>query len=477
MNPEYLAEYLTAFTLRQEGETVECAEQGANRVLPGQIVTLSLASGNVVEKCQRNWDERVVEPQSHEIEEAANEFRDALKAAVRQRMQGNTVAHVSGGIDSTGIACMAQELFTTELNCSKLRTESLVYNRLVRLARETYYLDLAAERLQATPSDRLEADGLLNFDGFESPPPHDEPYAGLWQLEAEQVLIEHAHSVGAQSVLTGVGADEVHDNAPFVLADECRVFRLRSAWRKSCEAAGYYSVSPWKILMPFGIQPAWWRWLSRRNSLLFCRSYNRLIPSWIRPAFATKYNFVSRVRDNLRRQYGHTTLVNMAVAICAVRDRAGGMARWNIGAPLGVHVTHPFLDPRVVGLGLGIRQSLSFPMGQQKPLLARVFAPWLPDEILQRRKKGNFDEVYYLGLARHRDALHRLISDTAEETEEFLDQAALHEYLDTAVLGGLRSDQLQSHYRVLAVLRWMIGRRIWIQARDCPDVKIQLEFS
>jgi asparagine synthase (glutamine-hydrolysing) len=89
--------------------------------------------------------------------------------------------------------------------------------------------------------------------------------------------------------------------------------------------------------------------------------------------------------------------------------------RWSVAAPQGVFVANPFLDARVLRFGLGVHDRLTPEPGRMKPILAEAMRDTLPDNIRTRRRKGQFNEVYYLGLARNQHKLEAMIWQTPLE--------------------------------------------------------------
>jgi hypothetical protein len=119
-----------------------------------------------------------------------------------------------------------------------------------------------------------------------------------------------------------------------------------------------------------------------------------------------------------------------------------------------MELSHPLLDPRVIGLGLGIREQRPMPAGVQKPLLREVFHEHLPQSILERNGKGNFDELYFRGLVDHRRALQQLIVGVSPMLEEWFHPGGLSQELERVALGGMAADQLRVFDSVLSLLGW-----------------------
>src|SRR5690606_30231440 len=72
---------------------------------------------------------------------------------------------------------------------------------------------------------------------------------------------------------------------------------------------------------------------------------------------------------------------------------------------------------------------------RQKPLLADAMRGVLPDAIRQRRAKGNFNEVYFKGLARNRPVIEQVIREAPIDDLGLIDKAVLIDGLRKTALG------------------------------------------
>jgi asparagine synthase (glutamine-hydrolysing) len=453
LNPEYLAEFLAPGPLQQELNTPECVWRGARRVRPGEQWTLALDTRDDVCTSSWNWVDHLVAPRGATLAEIAAEFRARLDSAVRERLRGKTIVQVSGGLDSTGIAAVARQ-FVSE--AGGLEGVALVFERHRRLAEERKYVDVAAASLRPISVLTIPADELLNFSGLLMPPRHEEPYQGLWQIEAERVLIDHAARRGAEAVLTGLGGDELADNTPFELVDLLRSGRLCTAWRRAAEVASVWGESPWNVLGPYGLRVACDLTLSRHSRRWRAGAVPfGGLPEWIRPEAVRRWHLDERAWHAYRRVYGQGQSTFLSVGLSGVQNRAGNFGRAALAARSGIELGHPLLDPRVVALGLGVRQLVEMPAGVSKPLLRQVFGELLPATIVRRPAKGNFDELYYRGLAAHREQLKHLVIRVSPRLDQWVDSRGLADAVERVALGGLKADQLRVFDSTLSLMGWL----------------------
>jgi asparagine synthase (glutamine-hydrolysing) len=153
--------------------------------------------------------------------------------------------------------------------------------------------------------------------------------------------------------------------------------------------------------------------------------------------------------------YGQGPSTQVSVGLSGVQSRAGNFARAALAAVSDIELGHPLLDPRVVALGLGIRHQLEMPAGVSKPLLRQMFGELLPATIVRRPAKGNFDEMYYRGLAAHRAELQQMIVRVSPVLDEWIDSRGLADAVEQVALGGLTADQLRVFDSTLSLMGWL----------------------
>jgi len=465
VNLEYIADYLLVAGSQSELPSEACVYQGVRRLRPATL--LSWDAGGREVRCHPywNWLERLTVPDTGSIEEAGRMVRDRLTQAVRERLCGRTASHVSGGMDSTAIALLACE---ASAGVQPVHALSMVYHRLEALSRESVYVEAALDHAPGLVPHIIDGDDILDFDSYRDPPPTEEPYPGLWRLGMDRALIEAALAADASTLLTGLGADEILDMQPYHVADLIRRGRILRAWRESCAWAYTLQWNAWQVFSPFGLAnvfPAWTRVglgqrLRRRRELAKENAW--ALPPWILPSFVRRYELRERSSQNARATYNACRPTSLSIAINSVGQRAGNAIGWSMAASRGLAITHPFFDPRVISLGLGILKRIKPVPDRLKPVLAAAINDLLPEMIRTRRSKGHFNELYYLGLSRNTAMLETMIKHAPSDDLGLVDKKALIEHLYKAALGGAGVRPLQHFNLMVALLKWLsmqAGRR------------------
>jgi asparagine synthase (glutamine-hydrolysing) len=440
LNFEYLADFLVLpFGAAQELHGERCAYEGVHRVLAGTRLEVSPGASL---KSVRWWDwlAQMEEPESFEPADIAARYRELLDAAVAQRRVGRTAAHLSGGMDSTAVALLAARQ-AHAAGEEPVHGLTLVYERQNILSHERPYVESVVGR-PGLQLQRLPGEECLDFDAYDYDSDPDEPVLSLYQSAMCHALLRHAAEIGARTLMTGFGADELIGLPPFPLYDHLRTGRWFTAWREASALAAARSDSSWRYLGRYGFRyflPAALRgglgcWWHDGRVGWECQQGHTLGP-WVRPEFARRHGLWQRSVEHLRRKSNRCRPLALSMALEALEFGIGDAFRWEVGAPAGVHVVQPFLDSRLICFCLGFQGRVAADPKRQKPILADAMRDVLPEIIRERPGKGHFNEVFFGGLARNLSSLERLVEQSPVDDLEFVDKAELLRCLHKAALG------------------------------------------
>lgn len=460
---EFLAEFLVTPFGRAELPTERTAFQGIQRVRPGTVVAFGLG-GRVETRRYWDWSSRIEPGSALRREEAGERLAELLRTAVRERVQrGPVAAQLSGGMDSTAVACLARDLMAAGDAAGPLHTLSLVYDR-PSLAGERAYIEEALRQGGPVEPHLIQGEAAADYEWFQKGvPAHDEPFTGLRCLETFRVFVEAADRLGAATTMTGLGADEILECAPDHIADLLRTGRWLSAWRETCRWAQAWNRGAWSVLAPYGLLPLApalvcrgpWGLVRGRSTNLADLAWTS-VPWWIRPTFAKQHGLAARGTAVVRRLYGKPT--TRSLQLFSLEATAGDWARWYLAGPNGMNITHPFRDPRVVAFTLGLPLDIKATPGQRKPLLQAATRGILPEAIRTRRQKRGFDDIYGLGLGRNLTSLERLVRASPLQDMGILDHEQLIGGMRQAA-AGIGDAHAREHIdRALGLIGWL-GQR------------------
>ena len=106
---EYVAEFLTRPFIPTEAPCEQTAFRGVQRVRPGTMVVVGADGRSQCHSCW-DWASRLEDVREERLDDVADHFRSLLDRAVRERMRGGRIgAHLSGGMDSSSVALLAQQ--------------------------------------------------------------------------------------------------------------------------------------------------------------------------------------------------------------------------------------------------------------------------------------------------------------------------------------------------------------------------------
>ncbi len=472
---EYIVDYLTFPTdVFSELPLEHTAYQGVQRLLPGCLLEADLAAGDIICRPYWDWRKKTAQVAVRSVDEAGELVRGCLRAAVGERLsrQAGSGCHFSGGFDSTGVALLAAELAAK--NGKPLHALSLVYQRDPILALEQEYIQCALERSAEIIHHVIPADDLLDFADHQRVPLLDEPSPLLGaRFKLYESLAQTAANAGVDIVMTGDGADHLFGQLPHsVIADFVSKGQVRQALQLVRLYSHFSSQSPWRIagdalslLLPprlrDGIGPFF-----KGGRTDFADLTERTIPPW----FTNKFIQRERLRERILDRQSSFSWGGVITAD-DISSAAGDWNNWYIGLPNGVVVCRPYWDTRLVTLAAGLPQRLQVEPGRMKPILAAALHDVLPEKILTRTGKANFNMLNG-GLAHNRNALEQMIRQ-APIDGEIIDRSVLIDSLEKAGMGVYKQAIAVGRLRLaLSYLMWASSRRHWME-RSIPSVEFQ----
>jgi asparagine synthase (glutamine-hydrolysing) len=456
-------DYLAAFLMRPyPAEEMPCertAYEHVRRILPGTLLEWTPAGGARVHRWW-DWAARVETAPVSGVEEAGERFGQLLREAVRERVRrGRTASHLSGGMDSSSVACLARDWIAAGVGQGPLLTVSNVYQR-PSLAGERAFIDLVLKQGGPVEPILLPGDAALDFDWFpDRIPRHDEPYGGLAGLAKQALPIEAAAGVEADYLLTGLGSDEMLDNGPLHIADLLRRGRWLAAVREAARWARGVNEGLWWVLRHYGLEPLFPVLTREGLGPLLRGGFGKwpslgwfTVPPWIRPDFARRHGMRRAGREFARRLYGHPAARSVDLETIAMTT--GDWSSWYLAGPRGLCLSHPFRDPRLVCFGLSIPVRLRAVPGANKPVLQAAMRGVLPEGIRTRIDKKGFNDVHGLGLLRSLPRLEEMVRGCRLAELDLLDGEAFVEVLHQAAMGIGDVQACERVDKTLALIAW-----------------------
>lgn len=367
--------------------TEETCFAGVHHVPPGGWVCLPLEGKVPVTLPIKRWYTLEPRPWEGPEEEATSEFRRLLADSVKLRLRSDVPVGscLSGGLDSSAVACLVHE----EFKKAPGRGQS-VFSAVAEVARvdESEWIRLVTANLKLEGHEvRPRAEQV-----FEELPRlawhQDEPF-GSTSVLAQGEVFRLAAAKGVKVMLDGQGADELlagyHGSfVPTRLAElfcAGRWLRMISEWRKFSDGTGLkpgrLGLQILDLLLPGGCAATARGWMG----------YASPQPGWLD---AQKWGI--ELVDPWRAMGGRARSVNSLSHSQLTASSLQMLLRFEDRSSMAhsVEARVPFLDYRLVERVLGMPGHFKIADGWTKRLLRDGLRYVLPDKIRTRRDKLGF---------------------------------------------------------------------------------------
>jgi asparagine synthase (glutamine-hydrolysing) len=439
---EYIAGWLSAFPAAHLTPYV-----GIHSVPPSSFVQLNGGRCSL----HRYWDfdpaKRIRYRTDAEYEE---HFRAAFAQAVSRRLRSDApvLAELSGGMDSSAIVCMADQIIARGASdIPQLDTVSYYDDSEPNWNERPFFTKVEEKRGRAgchiDVGFREFSESDFENHGFAATPaavaPTNEPAKQFAALIASQ---------GNRVLLSGVGGDEVTGGVPTpipqledllsrgqfrALARELKLWALnkRRPWFHLLLEAARGFVPPAILRTPKDKEPPLWlnsNFVRRNRSAL--RGYeSRLKLLGPLPSFQSNLATLNA----LRRQLGCTV-----VTPPAIYERC-----------------YPYLDCDLLAFLYAVPREQLVRPGRRRSLMRRALAGIVPTEILERKRKAFVSRSPAKSVATLGAALFATTDDVPRASHEALDLQALCEAVQAAGRG--EEIRLGSLIRTLGLQAWLKG--------------------
>lgn len=346
--------------------------QGVGTLAPGATWTIS-SGGRSTDFAHHQWH---VEPELDiSWDDAAQRCRDRLDQAVGDRLRSDQPAtsELSGGLDSSAVIGTAVQLGRRDVAAGRLifegpRADERVYSDAVI----DFWGVEAVSALPWVPSAD-ETRELERVVRQPSPAPQFTMFAGLYRA----LLL-----AGRPETLTGLGGDDA-----FVgMSNGSRVvsaFQLRQR-REQRQLASWAVRHPrllWRELLGPTLQ-----YLAPRKSHL---------PAWVRYEAARATGVLDLLREPPHPVTGVAAIDSRFANVTSgydafILEESALVHDW-----IGVRVSHPFLDPRVIEATYGLDPWWPSYYGHTRALQVAAYRDRLPPLVAARRSKAEFSDVFW----------------------------------------------------------------------------------
>jgi len=420
---------------------------GVHAVPPSCYVRLNTGGHTT----HRYWDfepsKRIVHRNDTDYEE---HFRSVFAMAVKRRLRSDSavLAELSGGMDSSSIVCMADQIMSKgSSETANLYTVSYFNDREPNWNERPYVLTVEKKRVSSGCHIDISEDALdpawRQLDSFSATPAGTTPFDS-----ATTKFAEYARSIGSRVLLSGIGGDEVSGGIPAAepeLADLLATLRVRQLAHR-LKLWAIEKRQPWVHVL----------WSTVRGFLPVSvgkvPKYRIPVP-WLQVRFAQRHwntliGYESRIKP-----FGPLPSFQENLSTLEALRRQIGCAALPSEPPYDKR--YPYLDRDLLEFLYAIPRTQIVQPGRRRSLMRRALRGIVPSEILERRRKAYVTRAPRELIASHFEDLRSMTAHMLSGSFEIVDPRLFLEMLTRA------SEGREVHF--VGILR-TISLEVWLKA-------------
>lgn len=410
-------------------------------VPPGALVSVHNGKSVTRSYCSSTPAVRIHYKTDSEYEE---HFRHVFREAVSRRLRSQSpiLAELSGGLDSSAIVCMADDIREKDkVTLPPLDTISMLRTGNSDVDDARYISIVEQQRGKEGVHIELGNSGLMNtlyHSSFVSRPGRLGNGAEL-ETSRSEVMRQGGYRV----VLSGIGGDELLGGVPdptSPLSDlivGARLFELT----KQLLAWSLAKRVPW-------IQ-------------LLLQTVVTMLPAPLRGRLSRKAKVEPWITKSLvRRHHSAITQAFDEVNLWPPSQRAYTQALATLARQLGQFLPgpeerrYPYLDQNLVEFILAIPCEQLIRPGDRRSLMRRALRGLLPSEVLARRTKATGDRYYLRVVEKHWDEIHTIFTDPHTARLGYIDKIEFQRTLRSLKHGQI-SPRLFQLVKALSLEFWI----------------------
>jgi asparagine synthase (glutamine-hydrolysing) len=416
LDDEYIAGYLS---WKPDAHLTPYAEIAS--VPPGSFVRI----GNRQKVVRSYWKFEARRRLTYSTDAQYEEhFRQLFRQAVKRRLRADSpvLAELSGGLDSSSIVCMADDIVAKEPGAPpRLDTISFYNTKEPSGDERPFFSKVEEKRLRVghhfdagdfPPCFSLSQDDFVGF-----------PRSVRSTVSLDRLMNELMRREGYRVVLSGIGGDEFLGGAPdprSQLGDLLFQCRLRELYKQT----GAWSLAKRKPRMQL-LTEAFLRALPPAIRSSF--SEEGRVPLWIDCKFATRYDLsVRQLGPTGRFGFWLPSQREFAQTFSVVAQGLSSLPPSSVGTE---ERRYPYTDQDLIEFLVSIPASQLLRPGERRSLMRRALATILPTEVLNRKTKAVVARQYMVALNSNSAQLERLFETPLTAQEGYIDKTAFQKAL------------------------------------------------
>lgn len=396
-------------------------------------------------------------------EEYAEAYREILTEAVRCRLRSAfpVGSMLSGGLDSSSIACLASDILKQE-GKHKLNTFSGIFPNLPEEQRkfidERYYVDLVVAKGGILPH-YVEADRLSPLTEYDKVSWHmDEAFCAP-NLYMHWALYKTANQQDVRVVLDGIDGDSTISHGQSYLSDLVHTFRFKTFLKQAKAYASRCNLPLMQVLWEWGllsvVPESFWKFQQHK------RFTNKAIvaETIINPVFAERLNLSEKVAEILQKNsqvpmwtarqiHWHSLNSGLIQSALEIADKAA--------CAFSVSPSYPFCDRRLMEFCLAIPPEQKFSGGWTRLIARRALAGILPNALQTRISKANLGASSKPNLIEYeQDNLKNLIFNKSQIIEDYIDIKNLKQAYYSYISEPMQEKEAMAIFNAIGLFSWL----------------------
>ena len=361
-------------------------------------------------------------------EEYEEHFLQEFCAGVKARLRSHRTvfAELSGGLDSSSIVCVGDQLIQNrEVQVSRLETISSVYDESAT-ADESKYIQHVEQYIGRTGHHLTESKYPILARLDHSPTLVPNGVDGF--AEYYRGVQDTMENNGARVLLSGEGGDQMLGSSDDPAPELCDLLvqgKLLTLHKRLQVWSGTVKRSYLWLLWQRTITP------TLPHSLqTFCSGPVHLVPPWFNAKFVARAQLKERLRMDVDI-YGFNYPSDRDQSsgfVSVVNHISAGYRREQLSA----EIRYPFLHRPLVEFLQAIPFEQRVRPGETRSLMRRSLRNFLPERIAKRRSKGNPHEALCRAVIRELPRLQTLFKDARVSAYGYVDAVELLKALESA---------------------------------------------
>jgi asparagine synthase (glutamine-hydrolysing) len=398
-------------------------------------------------------------------DEYTEAFRDCFVRSVRDRLRSAFPigSALSGGLDSSSIACVARRINESDATAAPVHTFSLIFPSLPEqdlqyIDERKYIQDVVA--LGGFQPHFIHADELSPMKDIELVHRHLDEASCAPNLYLSWSVFESVNRAGVRVFVEGLDGDTTVSYGLDYLRDLALGLRWRTLRQEARLLANNLHCPARRIIGEYCVKPLCPRWLHR----LWCRASGqraetKALETFLGRQFGQRMGFEKRVRSFAGpTKHFHLSTArenHMAGLDCPAYAYALELAD-KASAAHAVEARYPFFDRRLMELCLSLPTEQKLGRGWSRLILRRAMKGYIPESVRLRLSKGNLSFNFYRKfLERDRHLLEDAILHNPSELEPYVDLSSLRDSYERYKVSPLEHNGTVGVFAVVNLWMWL----------------------